>query len=225
MTGVTWLHLSDWHQGGEKYQKCEGFDRKVVCKALIKDLETRSTISPDLAKIDFIVFSGDVAYSGKLEEYHAANEELFGPLLKAVGLNPDRLFIVPGNHDIDRTAFELLPRALSQPLVSEKDVQHWLTDTERRTLLLRPFRDFANFVSVNTGQDQTAAAHPRSRAAGYARRRRIKMLLIRSEPFLSRTRMHFIPAAELRGITDKSEINLSIQAFENGRLAGKKLLF
>jgi hypothetical protein len=50
---------------------------------------------------------------------------------------------------------------------------------------------------------QTAAAHPRSRAAGYARRRRIKMLLIRSEPFLSRTRMHFIPAAELRGITDK----------------------
>jgi hypothetical protein len=52
-------------------------------------------------------------------------------------------------------------------------------------------------------EDQTTAAHPRSRAAGYARRRRIKMVLIRSQPFLSRTRMHFIPAAELRGITDK----------------------
>jgi voltage-gated potassium channel len=51
--------------------------------------------------------------------------------------------------------------------------------------------------------NQTTAAHPRSRAAGYARRRRIKMVLIRSQPFLSRTRMHFIPAAELRGITDK----------------------
>ena len=97
MAGLTWLHLSDWHQ------KEKDFDRQVVLKAfLIKDIENRKTISLDLEKIDFIIFSGDVAFSGKTEEYQAAKKELFEPILKACGLGPDKLFIVPGNHDIDR---------------------------------------------------------------------------------------------------------------------------
>ena len=90
MTGVTWLHLSDWHQGRKE------FDREVVRDKLLDDLENRKDISPDLAKVDFIIFSGDVANSAKPEEYQAANEELFDRILKATGLTPDKLFIVPG---------------------------------------------------------------------------------------------------------------------------------
>jgi 3',5'-cyclic AMP phosphodiesterase CpdA len=71
MTGLTWLHLSDWHQGSKE------FDREVVRDKLVEDLENRKTISPDLVKIDFIIFSGDVANSAKPEEYQAAKEELF----------------------------------------------------------------------------------------------------------------------------------------------------
>ena len=77
MTGLTWLHLSDWHQKGKN------FDRKVVRDKLIKDIENRKNISQDLAKINFIVFSGDVAFSGQPEEYQAAKKELFDPILKA----------------------------------------------------------------------------------------------------------------------------------------------
>ena len=44
MTGLTWLHLSDWHQAERK------FDRKVVCDALIKDIKERGEINPDLRK-------------------------------------------------------------------------------------------------------------------------------------------------------------------------------
>jgi DNA repair exonuclease SbcCD nuclease subunit len=55
MTGLTWLHLSDWHQGGKE------FNRQVVLSALLKDIRERSKISANLEKIDFIIFSGDVA--------------------------------------------------------------------------------------------------------------------------------------------------------------------
>lgn len=148
MTGLTWLHLSDWHQGSKE------FDREVVRDKLMEDLEKREAISPDLAKIDFIIFSGDVAYSGKQEEYQAAKEQLLEPILEVVGLNSDKLFIVPGNHDLDRIRFELLPGALMHSLKSDAEIQNWLTDDQKRARLLDPFGAFASFVMAYTGQNQ-----------------------------------------------------------------------
>ena len=147
MTGLTWLHLSDWHQKGSE------FDRQVVFSALLRDIRERTKINPDLEKIDFVVFSGDVAFSGKPEEYQAAKEQFFQPILDALGLKPNQLFIVPGNHDLDRDEFRLLPRELTKPLASEKDVQEWLTDDRRRSRLLEPFQAFASFVREYTGQE------------------------------------------------------------------------
>jgi tetratricopeptide (TPR) repeat protein/predicted phosphodiesterase len=147
MTGLTWLHLSDWHQGGKE------FDRQVVLKALLKDIRERVNINPDLEKIDFVIFSGDVAHSGKAEEYRTAKEQFFQPILESCKLNPSQLFIVPGNHDLDRDKFKLLPRDLIKPLTSEADVQYWLTDKSRRSRLLEPFQAFSNFVRRYTGQE------------------------------------------------------------------------
>lgn len=91
MTGLTWLHISDWHQKGED------FDRKVVRDALLKDIRDRKEgISPDLEFVDFVVFSGDVAHAARETEYKAAVEHLLDPVLEATGLGPDRLFITPG---------------------------------------------------------------------------------------------------------------------------------
>jgi hypothetical protein len=95
MGGLTWIHLSDWHQKGKD------FDRQVVRDRLMEDIENRIAISPDLAEIDFIVFSGDVAFSGKAEEYQAAKKEFFEHLSKASDVKPESLFIVPGNHDLN----------------------------------------------------------------------------------------------------------------------------
>ncbi len=135
MSRLTWLHLSDWHQ------KSKEFDRQVVIAALIQDIKGRMAISPDLERIDFIIFSGDVAFSGKPEEYEAAKTELFDPLLKACGLKPNRLLIVPGNHHLDMDEFKLLPADLSRPLTSEAEVQSWLTDKRKRSRLLEPFSE------------------------------------------------------------------------------------
>ena len=155
MTGVTWLHLSDWHQKGKD------FDRKIVLRALLKDIRERNGISPALEKIDFVIFSGDVAFGGKREEYEAAKEQFFKPLLDACGLGPEQLFIVPGNHDLDRDEFHLLPHDLIEPLSTEKDVQDWLTEDRKRSRLLEPFREFASFARDYTKQDSSDYANVR----------------------------------------------------------------
>jgi tetratricopeptide (TPR) repeat protein/predicted phosphodiesterase len=143
MTGLTWLHLSDWHQAEMK------FNRKVVCDALIKDIKARGEINPNLSKIDFIIFSGDAANSGQPDEYKKATEDLFKPLLDACQLEKDRLFIVPGNHDLDR---DLIPAALLKLLNSNEEVEACWSDERNRRLLSQPFQAFHRFLTDCTGQ-------------------------------------------------------------------------
>lgn len=144
MGGITWLHLSDWHQTGKE------FDRQVLLDGLLKDIEFRTSISPDLANIDFIVFSGDVAFSGKANEFMLAKNDLFKPLLEVSGLSPHRLFIVPGNHDIDRASLKAISQQISRP--HEQDDEK---------LFLKPFQDFTDFVTSFTGQENPAHANIR----------------------------------------------------------------
>ena len=154
MNGLTWLHLSDWHQRGRD------FDRTVVRDALVRDIRERVKIDPALAEVDFVIFSGDVAFAGKAEEFQAAKEQLFAPVLEVLGLPPQKLFIVPGNHDLsDQRVKKFLPPDLQKPLENEEQVQNWLTDEESREVALGPFKDFASFVTGYTGQKPAAYAN------------------------------------------------------------------
>lgn len=148
MTTISWLHLSDWHQRGDE------FDRKVVRDALIKDIKLRETrINPQLKKIDFVVFSGDLAFSGNEIEYQLAQKYLLEPLLDVLGLEKNKIFFVPGNHDIHQNSiYEMLPSELQKPLDSDFLVQKWLLDAKKRERLLEPFDAYRNFVSNFSGQ-------------------------------------------------------------------------
>jgi len=147
MTTLNWIHLSDWHQTGKDFKRVKLRD------ALVKDIETRAKISSDLATIDFIVFSGDVAFFGKPEEYQAAATEFFDPVLKAARVTHDRLFIVPGNHDLSRNhIYDMLPAELQKPFDTAALVEKWLTDDERRARTLEPFKAYRDFVAGYTGQ-------------------------------------------------------------------------
>ncbi len=149
MQNINWLHLSDWHQQGKELIK----DRERLLTALIKDIREREKINPDLAKIDFIIFSGDIAKSGQQEQYEAAKQYLFEPLLKATEVSPERLFIVPGNHDLDEGKFKYLPGELNKPVQSIKTIEEWLEKEEDRNYLLKPFEAYKEFVTTYTGQE------------------------------------------------------------------------
>jgi predicted phosphodiesterase len=156
MVGMTWLHLSDWHQRGKD------FDRDVVRDALIDDISKRANIHSALAKLDFIIFSGDVAFSGQAEEYQVALEQFFTPLLKTTGVQRKRFFFVPGNHDLDRDELNYLPPDIKQPFTTESQVQDWLIDNKKRNHLLKPFVAYTDFVREFTGQEQPAYVNIRS---------------------------------------------------------------
>ena len=148
MSGLTWLHISDWHHGYFT------IDPEVVRDGLVRDIRERSSISPDLENIDFIVFSGDAASSGRTEEYEDVKEEFFERILEAAGdVSPRRLFIVPGNHDLDEAELKKLPAEFLKENPTKNEVDQWLKDDSIREQLLRPFRDFKSFVSGYTGQD------------------------------------------------------------------------
>lgn len=149
---ISWLHLSDWHQGGVD------FDRTVLRDTLLADIESRSRIDPSLQSIDFVVFSGDASNRGTKAELEATRDQLFAPLLAALNLPPDRLFLVPGNHDMDRGAHDLLPSGLRSPLTTDTDVQKWLGDSNRRERVLEPFQAYTAFVTEYTGQPDPAYA-------------------------------------------------------------------
>ena len=59
----------------------------------------------DLGDVDAILVTGDIAYCGIGSEYDAATEWL-EVLAKNVGCNKRRIYVVPGNHDVDRTTFK-----------------------------------------------------------------------------------------------------------------------
>jgi hypothetical protein len=151
MGTITWVHLSDWHQRGVD------FDRSVVRDALIRDLGDRTrNISEDLRRVDFIVFSGDLAFSGKPEEYRVARKEFVDPVLKACdlvdgsGLRLDRFFVVPGNHDVDRDLTSLL-RTDVRFFEDRARLASTLANEHGRAITLGPMRAYADFVRGLSG--------------------------------------------------------------------------
>jgi 3',5'-cyclic AMP phosphodiesterase CpdA len=90
------LHLSDLHERGPR----EGETwrrRRVLGEAWERNLDV---LAEDGA-VDLVCFTGDAADWGLAEQYEAATE-FFDAALERLGLGRERLFVVPGNHDIAR---------------------------------------------------------------------------------------------------------------------------
>ncbi len=102
---LRWLHISDLHlQGGDRY------DASRVLDALLESVrrEAATGWSPDV-----VFVTGDIAQAGRAAEYRWATP-LFDAVLDAAGLSGrrERLFVVPGNHDVDRERGADLRRSL-----------------------------------------------------------------------------------------------------------------
>jgi predicted phosphodiesterase len=141
---LTWIHLSDWHQKGAS------FDRGVVRDALLEDIRNRTTrVSEELEeleKLDFAIFSGDLAFSGKDTEYESARREFIDPVLDACGLTTDQFLIVPGNHDLDRTLAKGLSLTLGE-FADREALADSFRSGDRRKLVLTPMAAYSRFVS------------------------------------------------------------------------------
>ncbi|MBL7174435.1 MAG: metallophosphoesterase [Desulfobacteraceae bacterium] len=141
MNTITWLHLSDLHF---RDREATSLDRNVILTALLEDLhglEERHDLSPD-----FILISGDIAYSGIREEYELA-EMFFDNLLEVTKLSKERLLVVPGNHDINSPLISQGAKAIISSLSSRMMMEGALIDVQDRSLILRKFKGYSDFVN------------------------------------------------------------------------------
>ena len=94
---VRFIHISDLHANGSS-EKEPWRRRRVLGPAWERNLDK---LLEDEGLVDFIFFTGDAAQSGQADQLAEAGEFL-EDVRTRLGVGPDRLFIVPGNHDIDR---------------------------------------------------------------------------------------------------------------------------
>lgn len=102
---IRFLHISDLHlrpAAGKKYEQGR------VLAGLFALLERERDATP----LDLIFVTGDLAQSGRAEEYVLV-VELLTRLMAATGVPRERVFVVPGNHDVDRGVGRWLLRTLS----------------------------------------------------------------------------------------------------------------
>ncbi len=116
------LHLSDLHaRAGRETESWRR--RRVLGPAWEANLDALLEDGP----FDLVCFTGDAASWGKAEELKEAGDFLLA-LMKRLRLGRDRLFVVPGNHDVDRGVHPEAWAALRQAAwdVDDLELARWL---------------------------------------------------------------------------------------------------
>ena len=144
----SWLHLSDFHFRADG----DPFSQTVSADALRVDAPSR--ISGEYP-LQFVVITGDIAFSGKPTEYEVA-AAFVRSLASELDVDMNRFFVVPGNHDVDRTTQQYLYHGAHQQLTNQQAVDDFLgNDDERRALLERQaaFRAFREEFPADSAQE------------------------------------------------------------------------
>lgn len=88
------LHFSDIHFGQQPGSAETHADIRNQALHDVADLRSSR------GNIDTLLVSGDIAFSGKTSEYQLASDWI-AKAIQSCGCHPDRVFVVPGNHDVD----------------------------------------------------------------------------------------------------------------------------
>jgi 3',5'-cyclic AMP phosphodiesterase CpdA len=144
MRPICWLHISDIHM-----RVNSAWSLDVVLRAMCDDIagQRKQGIAPD-----FILATGDLAFSGQAEEYKLV-ASFFDAVSGASGVPRDRIFCVPGNHDIDRGRQNMCFRGARNFAQSQNQIDDLLSPGDDLETLLKRQEDFRKFQnSYLTGQ-------------------------------------------------------------------------
>jgi hypothetical protein len=135
---LKFLHFSDFHLGRDPDGEA------VVLGRIFADLQKwqqEFQFAPD-----FVFITGDLAQAGKPEQYQRFQSEFIAPLLELLGDGiQERIFVIPGNHDLDHGD----QLALSRAGLLERH-PNLMTASDEGTRQRRSLADhFANFTAAN----------------------------------------------------------------------------
>ena len=147
MRPICWLHISDFHLRVDNE-----WSQDIVLNSMCRHIEQQYQAG---TVFDFVLVTGDIAFSGKAEEYLLA-ESFFDSLKQASGVSVERIFCVPGNHDIDRVRQNLCFRGARTMLSGPSQVDVLLAGGEDLNTLLARQENYRRFQeSFFAGQSRT----------------------------------------------------------------------
>lgn len=101
------LHISDLHLSESEHQ---GFNFKFIedlINTLVSDLPKNLS-----EKIDTVFLTGDITHTGSASEFRKAMDLFITPLMGRLELALDNLYLVPGNHDVERSEINISQKLL-----------------------------------------------------------------------------------------------------------------
>ena len=132
MQGMRLLHLSDIHF---RSPDCENptTDRNQPYRTLLA--QDAVELCREGGSVDAILVGGDIAYKGDPAEYKVARAWLLD-LAHQCGCHPEGIYVVPGNHDIDR---EVCAKSLT--ICIAQDAIAKASDDARESMMSRQLAD------------------------------------------------------------------------------------
>ncbi|MBZ4331364.1 tetratricopeptide repeat protein [Corallococcus sp. AS-1-12] len=143
----------------------------LLGEAWERNLDTISTESP----VDLVVCTGDVAFSGQVEEYAVATQ-FIDATLRQLELKRECFFVTPGNHDINRAiAREAWSQARQQLKKNQaKAISRWIEGAplnglaqSARDQLLERQSAYRNWISKDLGRTSLVPADREHPPLGY----------------------------------------------------------
>jgi hypothetical protein len=139
MRPICWLHISDFHM-----RQTEAWSQDMVLTALCNDVEERRR--KEGVSVDFILASGDLAFSGKADEY-AMTARFFDAISEALGVAKEKMFCVPGNHDINRETQKMSFLGARTYIKSQDQIDWLISATGEMQTLLKRQEEYRKFQS------------------------------------------------------------------------------
>lgn len=155
----TWVHLSDIHMGHGDAE--HGWNQKIVLAALQEDIQDAA--SRGVPAISAILVTGDLAFSGGArshDEYQRVGSWL-GEIAELLSLGSDKIFVIPGNHDVQRNVEEEdedVARLLMSLRSDEKRIDNALSDGTERVLLTKRVQNYLDFAKEFAPTNADAAS-------------------------------------------------------------------
>ena len=144
------LHVSDIHFRAPGCLNPDIDPERPYRTKMLQDIRSRVAA---LGPVDAILIGGDIAFQGSPEEYNTATTWI-DQLVSAADCSVERVFVIPGNHDVDRTIIKHTPAIQStqaaiadaQPHCREQVLSAHITTAHTDVSLLAPLTAYNDFA-------------------------------------------------------------------------------
>ena len=157
-----WIHLSDIHTGHGDTTNV--WDQRLVLEEIVKDIALQRRSQPE-PPFDAVLVTGDIANTGagRLASEYADAATWLRNVGNAAGVKPEQIYLVPGNHDVDRGADrdDAVKQLVTELREGKKSLDDALTDPGERAMLARRMARYLDFAGTfaPVGADADARLH------------------------------------------------------------------